>query len=175
MKPSLEQEIDSGIWLEAMAKKHLDSVAQIEAVVFSNPWRRRDFEFSLFREGSHCRVAWLGERLVGYTVGFEISYEYHLSDFAIDPEFQGQGLGKQLLDLLLDDLDREKTHVVSLEVRVSNQKAIALYKKRGFQTLAIRKRYYSRPKEDALVMLKPLQGRLSDWVEQALNLPSEKG
>jgi ribosomal-protein-alanine N-acetyltransferase len=159
--------------LEAMNKTHLDAVVQIEARVFSNPWRRRDFEFSLERDGSHCLVAWIGNRLIGYTVGFFISYEYHLADFAIHFDFQGQGLGKQLLDLLLAELDIEKTHMISLEVRASNPQAIALYKKRDFQTLAIRKGYYSRPKEDALVMVKPLKGSLSDWAEQALNLPSE--
>ncbi|MCZ6633154.1 MAG: ribosomal protein S18-alanine N-acetyltransferase [bacterium] len=159
--------------LEAMNETHLNTVVQIEASVFANPWRQRDFEFSLGRDGSHCLVAWIGDRLIGYTVGFFISYEYHLADFAIHPDFQEQGLGRQLLDLLLAGLDIEKTHMISLEVRVSNQQAIALYKKRDFQTLAIRKGYYSRPKEDALVMVKPLKGSLSDWVEQALNLPSE--
>ena len=57
---------------------------------------------------------------------------------------------------------------ISLEVRMSNVAAIELYKKTGFQTMAIRNSYYSNPVEDALVMLRPLNGHLSDWVTEAL-------
>ena len=66
------------------------------------------------------------------------------------------------------DLLNTQAHVVSLEVRMSNQIAIALYKRMGFETMAIRKSYYTRPCEDALVMLKPLNGRLLDWVSNVL-------
>ena len=159
--------------LAEMKAAHLDAVVAIESAVFTNPWQKGDFEFSLAREGSLCKVALRNDRLIGYTVGFLIGHEFHLADFAIHPGFQNAGLGRQLLTTLMALLDARTVHVITLEVRASNIKAIGLYKRMDFQTLAIRRGYYSRPREDAFVMLKPLRGSLSDWVGRALNLPVE--
>ena len=153
--------------LEPMAACHLEAVVEIEELVFSHPWTRRDFEFALKRENAYCRVVTVNEAFVGYVVGFFINKEFHLADFSIHPGLQRQGLGRKTLQVLCADLC-SLAHVISLEVRMSNFAAIELYKQFGFQTMAIRKDYYSGPREDALVMLKPLQGKLSDWVSKAL-------
>ncbi len=150
--------------LEAMEEAHLDVVLSIEKAVFSHPWRRQDFQYALEKEGSDCAVALVEGQVIGYALGFQVLNEFHLADFAIHPDLQNRGLGWQLLNRLLDRLDDRVIHVVTLEVRVSNVPAIALYRKAGFQTAAIRKDYYSRPREDALVMLRALRGDLSDWV-----------
>jgi len=146
---------------------HLESVVEIEQLVFSNPWTKRDFEFALKRDNAYCRVVFVGELLVGYVIGFFIKKEFHLADFSIHPNQQRQGLGRRTLEVLVGDLST-LAHVISLEVRMSNVAAIELYKQFAFQTMAIRKDYYTQPQEDALVMLKPLQGKLSDWVTEAL-------
>jgi ribosomal-protein-alanine N-acetyltransferase len=153
--------------LEPMQVCHLADVIEIEDLVFSHPWKQSDFEFALKRENAFCRVVRVGQQLVGYVVGFFISKEFHLADFSIHPGLQRQGLGRKTLQVLCADLC-SLAHVISLEVRMSNFAAIELYKQFGFQTMAIRKDYYSGPREDALVMLKPLQGKLSDWVSKAL-------
>lgn len=146
---------------------HLEFVVEIEQLVFSHPWTKRDFEFALKRDNAYCRVVFVDDLLVGYVIGFFIKKEFHLADFSIHPKQQRQGMGRRTLKVLCDDL-ADLAHVISLEVRMSNVVAIELYKKFGFQTMAIRKDYYTRPQEDALVMLKPLQGKLSDWVTDAL-------
>ena len=149
--------------MEEMQAEHLDAVLAIERAVFSNPWRLYDFQYALEREGSFCTVALSGRRVMGYSVGFSMLGEFHLADFAVHPELQERGVGRWLLNALLEVLKGRTINIVSLEVRVSNSPAIALYRKAGFQTVSIRRGYYSRPREDALVMLKALKGKFSDW------------
>ena len=151
--------------LVEMIPSHLDRVIKIERVVFPAPWERRDFEFARSRKNGFCRVVMVEREIVGYVVGFLIDREFHLANFAIAPDFQQRGLGRKTIEAVFDLLET-KAQVVSLEVRMSNWVAIDFYKKMGFETMAIRKAYYTHPREDALVMLKPLNTRLSDWVSQ---------
>lgn len=150
--------------LEEMDETYLDAVLEIEQAVFSNPWRLKDFQYALAKEGSYGVVCLAEGRVIGYALGFFVMEEFHLADFAVHPDLQHRGIGRQLLDVLLDVLKRRPVSLVSLEVRGSNRAAIALYRQVGFQTVAIRRGYYSRPREDALVMLKALRGKLSDWL-----------
>lgn len=155
-----------------MHQRHLADVLAIEERVFTNPWTLRDFEFALKRENAYCRIVVRDEKMIGYVIGFVIDKEFHLADFSIHPTLQRQGLGQKTMAILSEELGG-LVQVISLEVRMSNVGAIELYKKIGFQTMAIRKGYYSNPEEDALVMLKPLQGQLSDWVHMALSKRAE--
>lgn len=153
--------------LREMGAHHLPTVLEIEEAVFSNPWRRDDFEYSMRREGGRCLVALSGEEIVGYSVGFFVPDEFHLADFAIHQALQRRGLGRRLLHRVLEDLKGRSINLVTLEVRASNAPAIGLYRGAGFQMIAVREGYYSRPKEDALVMLKALRGKATDWAETA--------
>lgn len=155
--------------LVEMLPSHFDRVIKIETAVFSTPWTRRDFGFARNRKNSFCRVVMVECEIVGYVVGFLIGREFHLVNLAIAPDFQRKGLGRRTLKAVFDLLET-RARVVSLEVRMSNCAAIDLYKKMGFETLAIRKAYYTHPREDALVMLKPLNTRLSDWVSQVFEV-----
>ncbi len=157
--------------LVEMNPSHFDRVIKIERAVFLAPWKRRDFEFARNRQNGFCRVVTVGCEIVGYVVGFLIDREFYLANFAIAPDFQHKGLGRRTLKTVFDLLE-EKARVVSLEVRMSNCAAIDLYKKMGFETIAIRKAYYTDPREDALVMLRPLNTRLSDWVSQVFEVGS---
>ena len=147
-----------------MGAGHLDAVVDIERDGFADPWRKRDFEVALSRQNSHCPVYMYGKRVVAYAVGFLVAGEYHLADLAVHPDFRRRGLGRQFVEALLKGLSDRNVQVVTLEVRVSNLAAIGLYGKLGFQTVAIRRGYYRKPMEDALVMLKALNGRFSEWV-----------
>ena len=155
--------------LVEMRPSHFDQIIKIERVVFPAPWKRRDFEFARNRENGFCRVVMVECEIAGYVVGFLIGREFHLVNLAIAPDFQHKGLGRRTLQAVFDLL-KKKARVVSLEVRMSNCAAIELYKKMGFETIAIRKAYYTDPREDALVMLKPLNTRLSDWVSQVFDV-----
>ena len=151
--------------LAPMTRSHLRRVIEIERAVFSDPWTRRDFARARKRNDGLCWVALVKREVAGYVVGSLIDGEFHLENFAIAPGFQHAGLGRKTLEAAFARLDA-KAQVISLEVRMSNRAAIDLYKKMGFETVAIQKAYYTRPCEDALIMLKPLNARLSDWVSQ---------
>ncbi|MGA1195284.1 MAG: ribosomal protein S18-alanine N-acetyltransferase [Candidatus Latescibacterota bacterium] len=155
------------VLLEPMQICHLTGVVEIERMVFSNPWQHGDFKSALERENAYCRIVVVDGQLLGYVIGFFINKEFHLADFSIHPNQQRKGFGQRVLDILCSEL-HDLSQVISLEVRMSNVAALELYKKNGFQTMAIRKNYYTHPQEDALVMLKPLHGKLSDWITEAL-------
>ena len=158
--------------LVPIARAHLSRVIEIERAVFSRPWTKRDFVLARKRANSLCWVVRVEREVAGYVVGFVIDREFHLENFAIAPCFQHEGLGRKTLEAVFDLLNT-KAQVISLEVRMSNCAAIDLYKKMGFETVAIQKAYYTHPCEDALIMLKPLNTRLSDWVSHVFqNNPS---
>ena len=139
--------------IEPMTAEDLSEVVEMEQVSFATPWQKQDFDRALAQPGGLCRVA--------------RQEEYHLTDLAIHPELRGRGLGGALVDVLLGELSGLGVRVVSLEVRASNDPATRLYKRRGFQTIAVRRDYYREPTENAVVMLKPMEGSLSDYIARA--------
>ena len=153
--------------LVPMVYGDIPDILEIEQVSFSKPWTEKDFVYSLDQSHGHARVCRVDGQLLGYIVGFRLRDEFHLADFAVRPGSQRRGYGSSLLDLLCAELVEMSMRAVTLEVRQSNQAAVRLYGRAGFSTVAIRKAYYTQPVEDALVMIKPLSGQLSDWVARA--------
>ena len=90
--------------------------------------------------------------LIGLGCLWAILEEAHITILAIDPRFQGQGLGQALLWALLKSANQRQLERATLEVRESNLAAVSLYKKFGFKEAGRRKRYYEDTGEDALVM-----------------------
>lgn len=90
--------------------------------------------------------------LVGLCCLWAIADEAHITVLAVHPQYQGQGLGQVLLHALLTAAHQRGLKWATLEVRVSNQVAIALYQKFGFETAGQRKRYYQDTGEDALIL-----------------------
>ena len=90
--------------------------------------------------------------LIGLGCLWAILEEAHITILAIDPRFQGQGLGQALLLALLKSAHDRQLERSTLEVRASNLAAVSLYKKFGFKEAGRRKRYYEDTGEDALVM-----------------------
>lgn len=141
--------------IRAMDINDLEDVVALEHKLFSSPWSVKDFMYELFEnEFSHNYVLEDHQQIIGY-IGLWVMYEQsQITTFGIAPSFQGQGLGKFLLFNMIEEAKSLKANQMSLEVRVSNQKAIALYQKCGFQSVAIRKDYYQDNHEDAYLMVK---------------------
>lgn len=142
-----------------LGPEDLDDVAELEARCFSDPWPRELFlREAEDRPDNFCRVVRnLEGELLAYSIAWVIADEAHLGDIAVAPEQRGKGLGKLLLQELIDEAKiRGAVHIV-LEVRASNESAIALYESYGFVKVAIRKGYYQDDAEDALVMMLLLQ------------------
>jgi ribosomal-protein-alanine N-acetyltransferase len=94
--------------------------------------------------------------IVGYIVARETAGELHITNVAVRAEYRRLGIGKELLDRLLDEGRRRNAKMAFLEVRSTNHAAQALYEKSGFKDIARRANYYSEPLEDAVVMSMPL-------------------
>jgi [ribosomal protein S18]-alanine N-acetyltransferase len=136
-----------------MRSKDLRGVLKIEEAVFPQPWSHRLFAEELGQRKSRAyRAAWVGPTIVGFAGQMFIDDESHVNNIAVDPRWQGQGLGVVLfLDLVRTALDRGARHL-TLEVRVGNEPALALYKRFGMAPVGVRPNYYPVTGDDALVM-----------------------
>jgi ribosomal-protein-alanine N-acetyltransferase len=148
--------------IRRMAARDLDRVLAIEHAVFPAPWSRASFEGELRGRNS---VPWVAERdgeVVGYLISWRVADELHIGNIAVAPAVQRRGVGRRLLAHSLDDARAGGAAFATLEVRVSNDRAIALYESFGFRPVAMRRRYYSDTGEDALVMMANFEGREED-------------
>jgi ribosomal-protein-alanine N-acetyltransferase len=146
-------EID-GLDIRKMQESDLDEVGAIEHDLFTLPWSRASFLFEIAdSRTSYAIAAILQSRVVGYAVGWFVADELHIGNVAVKRLSQGKGIGRMLLEKMLAEAGTRGTTYATLEVRVSNTRAIGLYRKHGFKGVAIRKRYYSDNGEDALVMM----------------------
>ena len=132
---------------------HLDEVAELERICFSVPWSRN----MLAEELDNLLSAFLvalddNDRVVGYAGLQVVLDEGYITNVAVRPECRRQGIAAKLLQVFLDFAQANKLAFLTLEVRASNQAAIALYESRGFEEVGRRKNYYEHPKEDAIIM-----------------------
>ena len=130
----------------------ISSIVEIENKTNQMPWTKSQF-FSSMEVGHYSVVMHKDSDILGFAIYSPIIPESHLLNIAIDPAYQGKGLGDKLLQQIILQNRTIGVKTISLEVRVSNLPAINLYEKRGFHKDAIRPDYYSgSPKEDALLM-----------------------
>jgi ribosomal-protein-alanine N-acetyltransferase len=131
----------------------LDRVAAIERATFSDPWPRTAFE-ELLREPHVRAFAVDGDdrQLAGYALCTIAADEGEILNLAVHPAEQRRGLGRALLQAMLETLRREGAAAVYLEVRQSNAAAIRLYGAAGFRSVSVRRSYYSHPVEHAVTM-----------------------
>lgn len=135
-----------------MSESDLDQVMAIELASFPNPWTRQHFLDELSSPYAFPLSAFdLGGRLVGFICPMLLLGEGEIMDVAVDPDCRGRGVGRMLVQRVLDDCLGAGAACVFLEVRVSNHAAISLYSEMGFVETGRRRRYY-KDGEDALVM-----------------------
>lgn len=135
-----------------MGEADLEQVLAIENRSFPSPWSRQHFLDELSSSHSFPLSAFTADgRLVGYICPMLVLDEGHILDVAVDPVVRGQGVGRLLVERVLADCRASGASFVSLEVRPSNEAAVALYRVMGFVECGRRKRYY-QDGEDALLM-----------------------
>ena len=135
-----------------MKEEDLDQVLEIERNSFPHPWLRQHFTDELNSPYAFPLAAFdAAGRLVGFICPMQLLDEGHILDVAVDPALRGAGVGRFLVQQVLQDCRFGGASFVSLEVRESNVSAIGLYKKMGFIEVGRRKRYYENG-EDALMM-----------------------
>jgi ribosomal-protein-alanine N-acetyltransferase len=139
--------------IRMMTALDLDEVVAIETACSLDPWPRSIFNNCLDRH--QCYVLTANHRVIGFAVLMFADVECQLLNLSIAPEWQNQGYGKMLLKELIESAKIERAQQFLLEVRCTNESAIALYRKLGFIVIGERKEYYLTPtgREDAHVML----------------------
>jgi ribosomal-protein-alanine N-acetyltransferase len=140
-----------------MRPEDLPRVVEIEKDGFRHPWSRE----LLQRELSHAWSTVLlaaedgphGERIVGFIVYWLVHDEVHVLNIATAREERRRGVGRALMEEAADAGRRRGATLATLEVRRSNEAAIALYRALGYRQAGVRPNYYAEEKEDAIVML----------------------
>ncbi|MBQ8185217.1 MAG: ribosomal protein S18-alanine N-acetyltransferase [Lachnospiraceae bacterium] len=135
-----------------MEERDLDQVAAIEKKYFSMPWSRRNFLDSLKLAHTIYVVAEIDSRIAGYCGCYQMLEEAEIVNVAVDETFRGRGIGYRMLTELMRLGEKQGAFAYTLEVRVSNAPAIRLYESLGFESLGIRKNFYEKPVEDAMIM-----------------------
>lgn len=141
-----------------MIHDDVPEVSDIERRSYEFPWSHGVFRDCLLA-GYHCVVVEREGAVVGYGVLSVAAGEAHILNLCVDPMYRELGYGERLLDEVLVVARDQEVKEIFLEVRPSNEKAIALYMKKGFRNIAYRPAYYqaSDGREDAAVFSKVLQ------------------
>ena len=129
-------------------KADVSAIAELEALCFSLPRDAGVIERAI----GDFTVAVEGERLLGYTDFLTVLDEGYVGNVAVQPELRRRGIGAALLDEMLRQGREKELSFLTLEVRLSNAAAQALYLSRGFDVVGERKNVYERPRENALLM-----------------------
>jgi len=138
--------------IRRMLPEDVRTVHSLEKMIFRDAWSLNSFKLEVENEDfSHPCVLLLDNEILAYAVVWFFSGELHITNVAVHPDHRRKGLGKILLDYLMQTFP--EWQVAYLEVRRSNEPAIRLYQKFGFTELGIRKAYYTDG-EDAVVMFK---------------------
>jgi [ribosomal protein S18]-alanine N-acetyltransferase len=144
----------AGIELEKMRRRHLRRVLTIEAQVYPRPWSPTLFLSEMTQRNTRTYlVARHDGQVVGYAGMMFTGREAHVTNIAVDPSFHGRKIGTRLLMALVTEAVARGAETLSLEVRVSNKTAQAMYAKFGFSVVGVRRGYYVETNEDALVMV----------------------
>ncbi len=149
----------SGRVIREMTLEDLEGVVAIERSVFSLPWSPKVFSAEVVRESAICLVCEVDDELVGYLIADSFVDVWHLMNVSVVPERRRQSLASGLLEKYFEITEAKPHRGHTLEVRVSNEAAIELYRSFGFVATGFRRGYYSDNREDALIMWKDWEGR----------------
>jgi ribosomal-protein-alanine N-acetyltransferase len=141
---------EAGLTIRRLAYGDLPSVISVERRSFPTPWSLAMFVLELSKPSGICLAAEDENGLVGYLVCSRYEQVWHLMNVAIAPEHRRGGIATMLIERLFDEAGSGARF--TLEVRVSNLAAIAMYERFGFRSAGRRRRYYNDNGEDALIM-----------------------
>ncbi len=161
------------IRIRVATAEDIDAMTELDATCFSAPWSRASFEAELTTnqlawylvaeemvpkgEDTNSELNPEGEDdsvglIIGYAGLWAIEDEGHITNVAVHPDYRRMHLGHILVEMLIDQTRKEGLKRFTLEVRVSNHAAIALYEQFGFVSAGLRKGYYEDNNEDAMIM-----------------------
>ncbi len=139
-----------------LSHEHIPLLLPIEIETYPDPWTHGLFRQEVENGASHFVVATIGGKIVGYGGYWLLLDEAHITKLTVDPQVQRCGLGERLMQYLIRRARRAGAVVMRLEVRESNLPARRLYEKLGFHEVGLRKGYYAKTNEAAVVMARTL-------------------
>ena len=134
-----------------MNEAHVAQIAALEQQIFSDAWSEKSIASELSNELSLWLVALDEDTVAGYIGSQTVLGEADMLNLAVAPEYRRRGVGRELVQELISRLD---AHCLTLEVRVSNENARRLYESMGFIQVGLRRNYYEKPREDAMILRK---------------------
>lgn len=144
----------TGLEILPLREDHLDALTELDALCFTDPWTRSGFQAELTNGTAVFFAAVLDGKAVGCAGMHCVCGECYIDKVCVSPLLRRQGVAQALLNALTDWAAAHRAEFITLEVRVSNVPAIALYQKSGFVPVGTRKNFYAQPTEDALLMTK---------------------
>lgn len=144
-----------------LTDEHTDKLVELENRCFSDPWTKNMFSGDLKSEHTYYLGAFNeNEDLIGYIGMWDVGDTGDITNVAVHPKYRRRGIASLLITELYDIcIDKSISHI-NLEVRESNNNAISLYEKLGFEKVGLRKNYYKNPSENALLMTKTFCERI---------------
>lgn len=146
-----------GMTIVPMEERHLDDLARLERLCFSRPWSRQALKEELTNPAACFLVGEEAGEVLGYAGMHCAAGECYVDNVAVFPEARRQGVGRKLMEALLQAAAARGGEFLSLEVRPSNLEALALYRGLGFREAGRRRRFYDDPVEDGLLLTKDLE------------------
>jgi len=136
-------------------KNDVKPIADLEKLCFSLPWSERSF-FEEITKNKIARYAVAENcgQIIGYAGVWLVTDEGHITNVAVHPDFRRKGIARELVSSLMESSGKEGIKSYTLEVRISNEEAIELYKNLNFKACGVRREYYDDNSEDALIMWK---------------------
>ena len=138
------------ILIRPLGEEDVDAVLRIEEATYPTPWTRGIFRDELAAPGRVYLVADANGEVVGYSGLMLVLPEAHVTSVTVDPQRRGSRIGTRLMLRISEEALAAGSKSLTLEVRISNRNAQALYQRFGMAPVGVRKRYYKD--EDALVM-----------------------
>lgn len=145
--------------IREMQDRDMEAVLAIEAQSFSSHWTHQQMVYELHENTFASLFVYEEDEIVLGYIDYWITFDTcQLASIAVSREARRKGIAKALMDEMIQAAEKKYCSVISLEVRVSNEPAKALYQRYGFVEASIRKNYYSDNHEDAILMVKGLGG-----------------
>jgi len=137
-----------------MAMAHIEAVYAIECHSFSDPWPIEEIQFEMEQKHNISIVALAGGEVAGYAIMRHVVNEGHICNIAVHEDYRQKGIGSAIVKGLIAAAKDHEMIGITLEVRIGNRAAMALYHRHGFIVEGYRRGYYKNPTEDAAIMWK---------------------
>ncbi|MCI8571113.1 MAG: ribosomal protein S18-alanine N-acetyltransferase [Lachnospiraceae bacterium] len=140
--------------IREMKAADVEAVSKIESEAFSMPWSARDFLEMVEADYAYYYVAEADGNLAGCCGIRNMAGEGEITNVVVAADYRKKGIGRKMMEYMLERAKENGMGACTLEVRVSNRPAIRLYESLGFKGEGVRPGFYDKPKEDALIMWK---------------------